>query len=284
MDQARVGFVATVSFRTAPKIDSEDLRVARDVFWRPIQQRLRREESDGGTPEKLESILLSTFPRALHGLLMSHYQYPAIRGREWVAGHPRELYAIFFHTAIEGYGSALLAVDVGGAKEFAEFLKGNLDTFTMLMETFVPAAFAAVIPSSYDENDFAATIAPTAELSRIFAEARANQAVGTLTASSSNATAGEANNGGWLRNVPRALVATAFSLLTPIVLSLIVLYVAAQMMMQDRSELAKREATLISNEQNLRETERSSAVDLQKENIELLRLLRTSQAGPPPKP
>jgi hypothetical protein len=284
MDQAKAGFVATISFRT-PQIDVKEAVSARENFWRPIQQSLRREDRETESIDTLESALIANFPRALHRLLMEHFQSRAVRYNQSVTSHPRELYAVFFRTSIEGYSSALLAVDVGGVKELAEVLKGNLDVFTMLMETFVPAGFAGVIPSPRNSGDFVATIAPTAELSRTFAEARAPQGVIAIPGVGvSDALTGETNTGGWLQKAPRALLAAAFSLLTPVVLSLIVLYCAAQMLLQDRSELAKREATIVSQEQDLRKTERSAAADSQKENIELLRLLHTPPAAAPPKP
>ncbi len=83
--------------------------------------------------------------------------------------------------------------------------------------------------------------------------------------------------------IPRALTATAFSLLTPVVLSLVVLYCATQLLPQERAELSKREATLVADEQELRKTERSTATDLQKETVELLRLLRPPAVASPPK-
>ena len=236
------------------------------------------------TVESLESNLEAFFPRALYWELRNHFQSPGVRGNEWVTRLPPGLDTVFFRASIEGYSSALLAVDVGGAKELAEVLKGNLDTFTMLMEAFVPAAFASVIPSSYFRNEFVASIAPTAELSRTFAEVRARQ--GGIThqeVGRSEAAVGETNKGGWLEKAPRALVATAFSLLTPVALSLIVLYAAAQMLMQDRAELAKREAALISQEQDLHKTELSATAEFRKENIELLHLLLTPQNADLPK-
>jgi hypothetical protein len=286
MDQAKPGFVATVSLKTkAAQFDTRQPEDAREHFWRPIQQQLRRGDTEGATPERLESALLVTIPRALHGMLMGHYQSPAVRHNEWVTSHPHELYAVFFRASMDGYGSALLAVDVGGAKELAALLKGNLDTLAMLMETFVPAAFAAAIPSSFNQDDFAATIAPTAELSRIFAEARERErAVAAPAVGVSGTSTGDTRTDGWLQRAPRALIATAFSLLTPVILSLIVLYCAAQVLMQNQSELARREAAFASKEQALRQAEHAAIAELQKENIELVRILRTPATAVPPKP
>ena len=109
---------------------------------------------------------------------------------------------------------------------------------------------------------------------------RTSQAGASVSSGGVTSTPPAKGTEGWLAKIPRALVATALSLLTPVILSLIVLYCTAEMLQQDRSELLKREANLVADEQDLRKTERSAAADLQKENIELMRLLR----APPPSP
>ena len=283
MDQAKAGFLATVSLRAEPRI-LKGTGNAREDFWRPIQEQLRGQnlEIEGIAP--LEEALVANFGIALHQLLMAHFetpgqvQVPGARFREWVTVHPPGLYAVFFKASIESYGSALLAVDVGGVKELAELVRGNIDTFTMLMEAFAPTAFSRSFPGRHRVGEFQATISPTAGLSRVFAEVRSSQ----LGSSAASGPVGDAHPGesgdAWLAKVPRALVATAFSLLTPVLLSLVVLYCAAQMLLNDRSELIKREAVLSSEEQGLRNTERAAVVELQKENVELIRMFRT----PPP--
>jgi hypothetical protein len=284
MDQAKAGFVATVSYRTEHR-NSKESNNARQEFWEPIQQAMRaaNRESEASI-ERLESTVLANLPTTLHRLLLQHFQTAPPRFGVVAAAPPPELYAVFFGASIEGYSSALLAIDVGGVKELTELFKGNIDTFTLVMEAFVPAAFASVIPSNHGKAEFVATIAPTAELSRVFTEVRASQAdVSVLSGSLVRVPPGESSDG-WLAKIPRALLATALSLLTPVVLSLIVLYCAAQLLLQDRLELSKREAVLASQEQDLRKTERAAVVDLEKENAELLRLLRAPQAVPPPKP
>ena len=284
MDQATAGFVATLSFRTALRSATEGGN-PRERFWRVVQERTQPQFREiAESIDQLENGAVAAFPAALHAVLMQHYQLPSRRFNEFVIAHPRELNAVFFGASIEGYGSALLAIDVGGVKELAELLNGNIDTFTLLMEAFVPAAFANVIPSDHRGSDFEATIAPTAELSRVFAQIRLSQAGHASSIGAGTIAPPAEGTAGWIAKFPRAVVATAFSLLTPVVLSLVVLYCTAQMLLQERADLSKREATLIADEQALRKAERSAAEGLHRENIELLRLLRPSATTNPPKP
>lgn len=279
MDQTTAGFVATISIRSEHPA-TQDTRSAREEFWRPIQQRteaVNRELAE--SIDRLENNVIASFPTVLHGLLMQHFQTPSVRFKELVTAHPRELYAVFFGVVFEGYSSAVLAIDVGGVKELAELCRGNIDTFTMLMEAFVPAAFANVVPSTHGRADFIATIAPTAELARVFTQVRTTQAGASVPSAGTGSPTGE-GSGGWLAKVPRALVATAFSLLTPVLLSLVVLYCAAQLLMQDRSELSKHEALFASEQQDLCKTEYAAVVDLQRQNVDLIRLLRAPPASP----
>jgi hypothetical protein len=279
MDQAISGFVATVSLRNV-HIDAKERLAACEEFWRPVQEALPRTDATLRSVEQLEETVISGFPRLLHRYLLQHFESGSIRSNEWVTRHPRELDAVFFRVSVE----VARQFGRGGAQDLAELLKGNLDTFTMLTETFVPIAFAGSIPSSHGASDFSATISPTAELERTFARQRLAPDVPSpapIAAARDTTTEGAA---GWPAKVPRALLATAFSLLTPVLLSLIVLYCAAQLLLQDRSELTKRETILVSEEKDLRKTERSAAADLQKENVELLRLLRAPAAPASSKP
>jgi len=275
MDQTKPGFVATISVRheySAVKGSNGP----REKFWRPIQQRTEAPDRElAESIERLEDNVVSALPTVLHRMLMQHFQTPSVRRNELVTAHPRELYAVFFSVVIEGYGSAVLAIDIGGVKELAELCRGNLDTFTLLMEAFVPAAFASVIPSTHGPADFVATIAPTAALARVFTQVQAAQTSASVPIGDAGDTQAVEGSGGRLAKVPRALFATAFSLLTPVLLALVVLYCAAQLVLQDRSELSKREALLVSEQEDLRRTERATVVELQKENIDLIRLLRT---------
>jgi hypothetical protein len=289
MDPADPGFVTTIAWRSSKSQvrRSEDARAA---FWRPIQQREQNSEIEGIEP--FEQALLSNFPAALHELLREHFasgprlQLSLTRGREWVGTAPRQIYAVFFRASIEGYGSALLGVDVGGVKELAELLGGNLDTFTMLMEAFVPAAFARSLPGQIPEREFEAIVAPTAALVQAFAEIRAARSapVGPVPIAPI-APVTEPSKDSHRAKLPRALVATAFSLLTPVALALLVLFCAAQMLVHDREELTKRDATLATQEQDLRKAEVQAIADLRKENVELLRLLHPGlAAATPPTP
>lgn len=280
MDQSTPGFVATISIRSERRA-LKDTGSARDEFWHPIQQRTEAGNRESAESiDRLENNVIAGLPTVLHQLLLQHFQAPSVRFNGLIAAHPRELYAVFFGVAIEGYGSALLAIDVGGVKELAELCRGNIDTFTMLMEAFVPAAFANVVPSTHGQADFVATIAPTAELARVFTQVRDTQMGASVPGGNAGAPPSGESSSGWPAKIPRALVATAFSLLTPVLLSLIVLYCAAQLLMQDRSELSKREAVLASEQQDLRKTEYAAVVDLQKQNVDLIRLLRAPSTLP----
>jgi hypothetical protein len=283
MDQATAGFVATISFRTEDP-DRETKLGARQEFWGRIQKELRSEDRNEPL-EVLENRVVAVFPRALHRVFLQHFGTTAILAGDWVTRQPQRLNGIFFRTSIQGYGSAMLAVDVGGVKDLAEFLNGNLDAFTMLMESFVPAAFGSSVPSRHDPGDFVATIAPTAELMRVFAQSRNTQQSLTVSPSAPSETPSAShitNTNGRLAQISRAALATAFSLLTPVLLALVVLYFAAQMLLADRSELEKRQTALLSAEQNLRETQRSAAAELRQQNTELLRLLRQSESTTAP--
>lgn len=49
-------------------------------------------------------------------------------------------------------------MSVSGIKELASLVNDHLDTFTMLMEAFVPAAFADVLPGPLNSGEFTALI------------------------------------------------------------------------------------------------------------------------------
>lgn len=288
MDQAHSGFVATIKWRSSRSETTRQSGDAAAAFWRPVLEQEQKSEIEGVEP--FERALVSRFPTNLHELLREHFasgprlQLTVNRGREWVGTAPRQIAAVFFRASIEGYGSAFLAVDVGGVKELAELLGGNLDTFIMLMEAFVPPAFLRSVSARYPVGELEASIAPTAALTQAFAEIRAARQIEPGPIAAVAPGTGPLKEGGPAK-VPRALVATAFSLLTPVVLALLVLFCAAQMLVHDREELTKRDATLATQEQDLRKAEVQAVADLRKENVELLRLLHPGlAAATPPTP
>ena len=252
MEQTHIGFLAVLGLRMkdrkeelkAASIEPKDSELRERDFWSAIVEISRGRGSDRiSTLDRsaihlLEREVEKRFPEALYKRIRRHYDGSG--GETYNLGN-----AIFFRVKIEGYGSVHLAVDVGGIRELTTLLGGNLDTFSMLMELCVPAAFADSLPNmELKSEDFQADIFPTKEFKSAFRHRQSSEP----TQTSKKDQTSEATESRWVAKVPRALVATAFSLLTPVFLALVVFYFAAQMLLEERTNIAKREINLISEE------------------------------------
>ena len=262
MHQTEIGFLAVITRR--PYLSSEpNVENRKLAFWTPTVRRLEMSTHDFAEDE-LEARIERNFPQQLHAALRRHFF--TLDGDTLARDRPVavELNGVFFRARIVGYGSADLEVTIGGIKDIASLVHDNLETFTMLMEAFVPAAFADALSGPTVPEEFTARIVPTTSLKTAFATSERAKSV--------------AEKLPWSKKAARALTSTALSLLTPVLLALAVLWVAAQLLINDREHLQVREKHLAEEEAALHQADANRLTALQTQTLELIRLLR---AQPP---
>lgn len=265
MHQTEIGFLAVITRR--PYLSSErNHENPKIAFWTPIRRRVEV-STDDFAEDALEARIERAFPQQLHAALRRHFLAFDRGALPWVRSVPVELNGVFFRARITGYGSADLEVTIGGLKEISSLVHDHLETFTMLMEAFVPSAFADSLSGAIGPEEFTARIEPTAALKAAFAASQPPKSA--------------AEELPWSKKAARALTSTAISLLTPVLLALAVLWVAAQLLINDREHLQAREKRIAEEEAALYQADANRLSALQTQTLELIRLLRAPPASSP---
>src|SRR5262249_31075245 len=133
------------------------------------------------------------------------------------------------------YGSLDLALEFTGLKHLVDLFDANFDLFMMFMAAYLPTAFGASLSELgfLNETDFEFNVVPSGALTTAFA----TPAGGTTQtpASPSQATAASQKEKSRLKKM---WLLTNSTLMVPVALALIVMYVAYKGVVDEKAELA----------------------------------------------
>lgn len=271
----------------------------RDAFWSPIIQ-----QSAGVTfgtedlwpkVEAVEAALKNRLGTALREELREYFAQSGAfrRGPEGHFATMPERFALLlplvgFEVRYLNYGSLDLTLEIAGAKNLASLFEGNLDLFLIFLHGYLPAAFQTATnldPSGLTFNAF-----PSADLASVFASANAPVSPEPAPPMQPAHTPQPASPAPTPSPVPPAtdrlksawLIAN-YSLVVPVLLSLLVLYVWAKGLSEERAELQALHKELLLREQALVKISVDRSLELDKQQSALVGALKP-QAQPATKP
>jgi hypothetical protein len=210
---------------------------AAQVFWDYVRQRSEigrgRFEIEGGVQE-LEQRVVQRFGRSLREVLLTDFF--GVESREEIAVPVFAFQVIGFR-----YGSLSLDIDVVGLKGLAEFFDKNIDLFRIVLSQYAPSALTMAL-GAYEGGwieGLECAVQPTAEIDRAF-DVPAQQEAGI-----SKAIQQPANSSRSLQSLNWAWIVSNTSLVLPVILSLIVMYLAFVSLEHERDRLSQGMSSLV---------------------------------------
>jgi hypothetical protein len=262
-----------------------------EEFWNPLIKRrelqLMKENSTLEIPQIpiLESKLAIALPHYLRQELAKYFlleslQSPAPLDRVRVIIPSIEARAVSLlpfigiRVASIQYNSLGLTIEFSGAHHLLELFDSNFDLFMMFAQTYLPMAFTGAMSEiGLPGSDFSFLIAPTTRLATTFASSAitpqlAAQAPAPTPTSPVTSVALDRAKAIWqIAN---------FTLVVPVLLALLVLYLAGKTLSAEKSDLKEWRKELIALEQANAKTAQERLTELEKVQIELITLLTNS--------
>lgn len=248
--------IVRMRFRATPATQRNyDIPATRpESFWGPLVDRELSRHSPDFQPDRrsaavLEAEFQTLFVRTLKNELAAYFQLlgrPGAVPRAEPVPTPTSAQAraadliplIGIGIASMRYGSLDLMIEFAGAKHLVELFDGNFDVFMMFAQAYLPGAFDnALHQMNFIGDAFLFDIAPMPELVSAFAAYGS-----TMPAPPPTGTAG----GGRARTIWQV---ANFTLLIPVALSLLVLYVAAKSVSEEKADLQQWRKDLSAREQ-----------------------------------
>jgi hypothetical protein len=239
----------------------------REQFWNTFQLRrgVRSDEEFSATrmeaqlqenlgielKKQLADYFAATYDRIARFDDHIAFRGPPQRGYEEIAAL---LHSVFFRARITGYHSLDLAIDIGGTDALKRIFRSNTDVLVMFLESYLPRAMQATFPGYLIRDRYQYRV-EVAEPTRDFFE----KEVGTK----SNVRSLQEEH---ISNGPiRYWRIANYTLVVPVVLSLIVLYLAFNAVAQERraidalqSQIATQQSELIGRYEHLADMSNAS--------------------------
>lgn len=277
-----------------PEARAERARAERslaEAFWAPLFEASHSDTRPGKMPSIafLEARVSSALPRHLKYQLERHFQ-----AREWLVVTERAkdlLPRIGIGVGEIRYGSLDLAIEFTGVKHLVELFDSNFDLFMMFARAYLPVAFSDTMRDLALDPDgqLIFQLAASPGLVRAFSPAPAAPTPApsppptqpaadaeTVIVNHTMAAGRQAGNAGTaaLDRAKALWQISNFSLVVPVALALLVLYVYAKSLSDDRRDLRAWQTSLTAREQAQARATQERIAQLEKVQGELLVLAK----------
>lgn len=257
----------------------------RERFWQQVREHPLASNSPSRTNEQFEAELEQRFGDQLHRLLVEYFhdawQGPGRgRGRNdpdrpilapRVPSDASLLPLVNFKASVLGYHSLELGVAVAGAENLAKLFDDNYDLLAIFLGAYVPQAFEQTL-SWYDTSTshfrFDVSLEPEFVEDPVH---RAQRDDGSPKAMSQSLPLSDRAHRVWM--------IANFSLVVPVLLALLVLYVAFNHVSVQQTDLVAATSQLTKREERLLNAYEARIADLEKVNLDLLKVSSSSRSS-----
>ena len=242
-------FQVTVSYlesreSVSPPPYVENEQDARQLFWKSLQRRYDTNR-EPPSPWQHELHLARRFGIELKEHLVGYVLGPnkiksplgpiSLQGGENIRS---QLAGIFFEAKVTGYHSLGFSVAIQGLEKLVRIFDSNFDLFFMFLNAYIPIAFQAVFDDYDIEDRYGFKLEfPEAVQSEFQRTKPSRKSIGNIYK-----TASGDFRAAWYWTVAN------FSLLLPVILALVVLYVAFTVLAEERSLVQSRYEQLTAQE------------------------------------
>jgi hypothetical protein len=176
----------------------------------------------------------------------------------------QQLRAILFKASIRSYSSLNFDVEIAGVQALAEIFGADLQLFQMFLEAYVPLAFQ----SAMHDWDFDCTSAVTLPASTAQAFKLADKNASTAGQAEAASSSGPRGRAAWI------WILSNTSLVVPVALALLVLYVQMKSLEEQRTALNQRISELQKREEAAQRTFAEQHKLISEYTLEVARILK----------